>query len=80
MFGENNWIFRPLIVGGVIVAYEHFNNRGQPMMTHLKVGRTEGVPLSMFHLVSSHSATLASRLKPLVGRQFMSSSLLGCKF
>ena len=38
MFGENNWIFRPLIVGGIIVGYEYFNNRGQPMMTHLKVG------------------------------------------
>ena len=37
MFGENNWIFRPVIVGGIIVAYEYFNNRGQPMMTHFKV-------------------------------------------
>jgi len=38
MFGENNWLFKPLIVGGIIVGYEYFNNIGQPMMNHLKVG------------------------------------------
>ena len=39
MFSENSsWLFRPILVGGVIVAYEYFNGRGQPMMTHLKVG------------------------------------------
>ena len=39
MFSENNqWLFRPILVGGVIVAYEYFNGRNQPLMTHLKVG------------------------------------------
>jgi len=39
MFSENSsWIFRPVLVGGIVVAYEYFNGRGQPMMTHLKVG------------------------------------------
>ena len=39
MFSENSaWLFRPVLVGGIIVAYEYFNGRGQPMMTHLKVG------------------------------------------
>jgi hypothetical protein len=39
MFSENSaWLFRPVLVGGIVVAYEYFNNRGQPMMTHLKVG------------------------------------------
>ena len=39
MFNENSsWLFRPVLVGGVIVAYEYFSNSGQPMMTHLKVG------------------------------------------
>ena len=39
MFNENSsWIFRPVLVGGVIVAYEYFSNSGQFMMTHLKVG------------------------------------------
>ena len=39
MFSENtSWLFRPILVGGVIVAYEYFNGRNQPLMTHLKVG------------------------------------------
>ena len=39
MFNENSsWVFRPVLVGGIIVAYEYFSNSGQPMMTHLKVG------------------------------------------
>ena len=39
MFNENSaWLFRPVLVGGIIVAYGYFNGRGQPMMTHLKVG------------------------------------------
>ena len=39
MFNENSaWLFRPILVGGIIFAYEHFNSRGQPMMTHMKTG------------------------------------------
>ena len=39
MFNENSsWLFRPVLVGGIVVAYEYFNGRGQPMMVHLKVG------------------------------------------
>ena len=39
MFSENSsWLFRPVLVGGIIVAYEYFNGQGQPMMTHFKVG------------------------------------------
>jgi len=39
MFSENSsWLFRPILVGGIVVAYEYFNGRGQPLMTHLKVG------------------------------------------
>ena len=39
MFSENSaWLFRPVLVGGIVVAYEYFNGQGQPMMTHFKVG------------------------------------------
>ena len=39
MFSDNSkWLFRPILVGGIIVAYEYFNGRGQPLMVHLKVG------------------------------------------
>ena len=39
MFSENSaWLFKPVLVGGIVVAYEYFNGRGQPIMTHLKVG------------------------------------------
>ena len=39
MISENKIIIRPLIVGGIVVLYEHFNNsRGLPMMVHYKVG------------------------------------------
>ena len=39
MFNENSsWIFRPILVGAIVVGYEYFNGRGQPLMTHLKVG------------------------------------------
>ena len=39
MFSENSsWLFKPVLVGGVIVAYEYFTNTGQTMMNHLKVG------------------------------------------
>ena len=38
MFGDNAWLFKPIIVGGLVVAYEHFNSRSEPMMVHFKVG------------------------------------------
>ena len=39
MFSENKVIIKPLMVGGIVVLYEHFQNgRGLPMMTHYKIG------------------------------------------
>ena len=39
MFSENSaWLFRLVLVGGIVVAYGYFNGQGQPMMTHHKNG------------------------------------------
>ena len=39
MFSENKNLIKPLMVGAVVVLYEHFqNSRGSPMMTHYKIG------------------------------------------
>ena len=39
MFSENKVIIKPLMVGSIVVLYEHFNNsRGLPMMAHYKIG------------------------------------------
>jgi len=39
MFSENKVIIKHLMVGSIVVLYEHFNNsRGLPMMTHYKIG------------------------------------------
>ena len=39
MISENKVIIKPLMVGSIVVLYEHFQNgRGLPMMTHYKIG------------------------------------------
>ena len=38
MFSENKFLIKPLMVGAVVVLYEHYNSSNLPMLTHYKIG------------------------------------------
>jgi len=88
MFGENAWLLKPIVVGGIVVAYEHFYNaRGAPMMNHVKTGALASasslasgylanmVPLP--EVVEAVSSPLFTGLTFAVGRKFVLGSQNG---
>ena len=87
MFGDNAWLFKPIVVGGLVVAYEHFNSRGEPMMVHFKVGALASasslasgylqnmIPLP--EIVETLSAPIFSGGSFALGRKFVLGSRKG---